>query len=313
MDRDNLRVLIIKHGALGDFVLSVGPFTAIREHHKNSIITLLTTLPYVEIAEKSGLFDQIWSDPRPPLWNILMWVKIIRRLRSGRFDRVYDLQTSTRSNTYYKLLGINKPEWSGIAPGCSLPHNNPNRDKMHTIERQREQLRFAGIKNCTPSELSWLDENVSDLISRKNNTFPNVLIIAGGSPHRQNKRWPAHSYVQLSNRLYKDGLQPILIGTHSEKEVIDKIHQHCPESLNLCGCTSLSHIATLARQAKVAVGNDTGPMHITASVGCPTMVIFSDASDPSITLPRGPNVRYLQIKRMDDLMVEEVYSSLNFF
>lgn len=311
MGRDNLRILIIKHGALGDFILSIGPFAAIREHHNNSTITLLTTPPYVEIAEKSGLFDNIWSDPRPPFWNISMWIKIIRRLRSGRFDRVYDLQTSTRSNTYFKYLGINKPDWSGIAPGCSLPHSNPNRDNMHTIERQMEQLHLAGITNFKPADLSWLNANISHLISIKNNNLPNVLIIAGGSAHRQNKRWPAQSYGQLANRLYEAGLQPILIGTSSEEKVMNKIHQYCPKSLNLCGRTSFSHIATLAREAKAAVGNDTGPMHITASVGCPTMVIYSDASDPSITLPRGPSVRYLQNKKMDDLTVEEVYSSLN--
>ena len=312
VDRDNLKILIIKHGALGDFILSVGPFTTIREHHKHSIITLLTTPPYMEMADKSGLFDDIWSDPRPPLWNVCMWIKILQRLRSGQFDRVYDLQTSTRTNTYYKYMGINKPEWSGIATGCSLPHNNPNRDNMHTIERQIEQLRVAGIKKFKPADLSWLDENISDIISRKNNNLPNALIIAGGSAHRKNKRWPTHSYGELASHFYKVGLQPILIGATSEKEVMDKIHQYCPESLNLCGLTSFGHIATLARQSKVAVGNDTGPMHITASVGCPTMVIYSDASDPLITLPRGPKVKYMQIKKMSDLTVEKVYSSLNF-
>lgn len=311
MNRGSLKILIIKHGALGDFILSIGPFTSIREHHKNSEITLLTTPPYVEMAQQSGLFDDIWSDPRPPFWNIFMWIKVLRRLRSGQFDLVYDLQTSTRSNAYYKYMGVNKPEWSGIASGCSLPHNNPNRDRMHTIERQTEQLRMAGITTFKPAELSWLNENISDLISLKHTNLSNVLIVAGGSAHRQNKRWPARSYGELASRLYHIGLQPILIGTSSEKKVIDEIHQHCPESINLCGRTSFGHIATLAREAKIAVGNDTGPMHITASVGCPTMVIYSDASDPSITLPRGPKVSHLQIKNLDKLTVEKVYSSLD--
>ena len=49
------RILVIKHGALGDFVLATGPFTAIRAHHLGDNVTLLTTPPYVELARQSRL------------------------------------------------------------------------------------------------------------------------------------------------------------------------------------------------------------------------------------------------------------------
>ena len=58
------RILVIKHSALGDFVLATASFQAIRRHHPGARIVLLTTEPFVALAEASGLFDDIWVDPR---------------------------------------------------------------------------------------------------------------------------------------------------------------------------------------------------------------------------------------------------------
>ena len=51
------RILVIKLGALGDFVLALGPCAAIRRHHQNAHITLLTTTPFVDLASASGYFN----------------------------------------------------------------------------------------------------------------------------------------------------------------------------------------------------------------------------------------------------------------
>lgn len=61
----------------------------------------------------------------------------------------------------------------------------------------------------------------------------------------------------------------MLIGQAAEQEAIDLIRSDCPEAVSLCGQTSIAEIASLARAACVAVGNDTGPMHIIAASGCP--------------------------------------------
>ncbi|MFC7543363.1 glycosyltransferase family 9 protein [Siccirubricoccus deserti] len=138
------RILVIKLAALGDVVQAFGPFAAIRAHHPAAEITLLTTPPYAALLARSPWFDRIWADGRPA-WHELpaLW-RLARRLRGAGFARVYDLQTSSRSSRYRRLVGSGA-EWSGIARGASHPHANPLRDFMHTAERQREQLEMAGI------------------------------------------------------------------------------------------------------------------------------------------------------------------------
>jgi len=299
-------ILVIKLGALGDFVLAMGPFAAIREHHAATQVTLLTTTPFVKLARCSGYFDDVWVDPRAARWNFLARLSLCQSLRAGSFQRVYDLQTSSRSSSYYRCFKQPRPEWSGIAMGCSHPHANPARDFMHTKERQREQLAMSGIERVPSANLRWLDGDIAALVPEG----PYVLLVPGGSIHRPEKRWPARFYGDLARDLSEAGYKPLLIGTNAEQDVLAKIKALAPTALNLCGCTDFGQIAALARSAIAAVGNDTGPMHLIAATDCPATVLFSGVSDPSLTAPAGRAVTVLQRPRLDDLPVFKVRRSL---
>src|SRR6516162_10501756 len=140
------KILVIKLSALGDFVQALGPAAAIRRHHAADEITLLTTQGFAALAQQSGFFDKIAIDNRPKLFELSSWAALRRVLRSGDFDRVYDLQTSDRSSLYsWLFLPAHPPEWSGIAWRCSHPHANLGRYPQHTIDKQAEQLLMAGI------------------------------------------------------------------------------------------------------------------------------------------------------------------------
>lgn len=302
------RILVIKHGALGDFIMAMGPFQAIRRHHSEDHVTLLTTAPFVALAEKSGYFDEVWQDDRPRPLNIGAWLRLRAGLRAAGFERVYDLQTSARTSMYFRLLGRSRrPEWSGIARGCSHPHANPKRSSMHTIERQTEQLALAGIAEVLPPELSWLDADVSGYGLEE--LF--VLLVPGGAAHRLKKRWPARAYAELARRIVGLKARPVLLGTKTEAAVLGEIGEACPSALDLTGRTPFAEMAGLARRAAGAVGNDTGPMHLIAAVGCPSLVLFSADSKPEKSAPRGPSVKVLRAARLESLSVDRVFDALN--
>jgi ADP-heptose:LPS heptosyltransferase len=288
------RILVIKLSALGDFIQAFGPFAAIRQAHPQAEITLLTTAPYAALGEQSPWFDRVWIDARPKAWNLPALLRLRKLLRSGDFTRVYDLQTSQRSSGYLRLLGGPKAVlWSGIAKGCSHPHANPQRDLMHTVARQAEQLRMAGISVDGWPSLDWLgdDAKVEALLQ---GLGPCVLLVPGGAPHRPEKRWPPERYGQLAQILAQQGLTPLVIGTDSEREAEQAILQACPKAQSLIGKTSFADIAALARRAALAVGNDTGPMHLVSVCGCPSLVLYSAASNPDLCGQAGPVVRHLR-------------------
>jgi ADP-heptose:LPS heptosyltransferase len=300
------RILVIKHGALGDVVLAQSPFQAIRAAHPDAHITLLTTKAFKGFLEKSGLFDDVWVDDKPKLWNLRRLMRLKARLRNGEFDRVYDLQTSSRTASYFKGLSNPKPEWSGVAPGCSHPHQNKERGKLHTLERQAEQLRDAGLVHIPNADFGWAIGDIETFsLAQKY-----ALLVPGGSAHRPEKRWPAERYGQLANILAEKDVQPVILGGAAEADVIEHIMALCPAAIDLSGKTSLEDIASLGAKAVLGVGNDTGPLHLIAAVDCPVTVLFSAASDPTRARPRGADVNVLRKDPLADLSLQEVVATV---
>ena len=301
------RILVIKLGALGDVVQATGPMAAIRAHHPDAHITLLTSKPYAGFLEASGWFDEIWIDERPNWKNWRAWFRLRARLRRGKFDRIYDLQTSDRSSGYFHLmLPGRRPEWSGVAKFASHPHANRKRDDMHTVDRQAEQLNMAGIAGVPPPNLDWATAD----ISRYGLTAPYVLLVPGGSAHRPEKRWPVGRFTELARRLVAKGVTPVLIGAGPDAHATGTVASFCDGAVDLTADTSFAEIAALARGAAGAVGNDTGPMHLIATAGCPSVSLFSFASDPALCAQKGPDVTIIRKDMLDEVSVDEVEAAL---
>jgi ADP-heptose:LPS heptosyltransferase len=303
---NGMRILVIKLGALGDFVQAMGPAAAIRAHHADAHITLLTTAPYAELARAAPYFDAVWTDERPGLFDPIGLWRLRRRLRSGRFDRVYDLQTSDRSSYYHRLMG--RPPWSGIARGASLRHDNPERDAMHTLERQAEQLRVAGIARVPAPDVAWAARDIAYLALPER-----VLLMApGGSAHRPEKRWPIGNYAALAVLAARHRFTPVVIGGAAERGLGAVIAERSAAARDLTGRTSFGEIVALGQRAVHAVGNDTGPMHLIAAAGCAATVLYSAASDPALTAPRGARITILRRQDLAELAVDDVAATLPF-
>ena len=311
--REPKKVLVIKLSALGDFVLALAAMRKIREAHPEAHITLLTTPAFEALAKSSPYFDAVDAGGRAQ--GIGQWIALVLRLRRARYDRVYDLQTSSRSNMIFYGLQMLAPEWSGIAMGASHPHRNPRRDLMHTLERQADQLKYAGIWPGAPTEpgqapppdLSWIvnsapPERPPAAGTRKR---PTVVMIPGGAAHRLDKRWPAERYGELAKALHGLGYDIVVIGGLQESELARKIQRSLPQARDLTGRTDFAQIGLLGARAALVIGNDTGPLHLAAAAGAPTIVLFSKASDPALSAPRG-HVTVLQADNLAELPVESV-------
>ena len=300
------RILIIKHSAFGDFIMSSGSFKAIRRSHGVERITLMTTETFRGLAEACPYFDDVWIDRRPGWRTPWLWGATVRRLRAFGFARVYDLQRNDRTAAYFRMLWPNRPEWVGTVAGCSHRYVKPARRKQHIVDREVAQLALAGVIADPVPALDWLDAPVPLAVA---SVAKPVLLVPGSAPHRPEKRWPASAYAQFAKALADDGLTPVLIGGPAEAEALDGIKAACPVAVDLGGRTSIAEIASLARVAVGAIGNDTGPMHVIAGVGCPTLSLFGASSDPVLIGPRGPTVVVQRETSLADLSVARVRDS----
>ncbi|THD64662.1 glycosyltransferase family 9 protein [Phenylobacterium sp.] len=313
MPRAIEKILVIKLSALGDFVLALAAMKKIRQAHPKAHITLLTTPPFEALAKASPYFNAVDTDGRPE--GFAQWMALRRRLRAAGYSRVYDLQTSSHSGRIFQVLRPHPPAWSGIAFGCSLPHKNALRNQMHTLERQADQLMYAGIWPDAPTEagtapppdLSWVLKDAASGRPLPGGTTgkPYALFVPGGSAHRPEKRWPVEKYGELARILYARGLDIVVIGGPQETALAQQIQRQAPRTRDLTGRTDFGSVAILGARAALAVGNDTGPLHLAAAAGAPTVVLFSSASDPALSAPRG-KVAVLQADQLADLAVAKV-------
>lgn len=299
------KILVIKLGALGDVILALGAMEAIRKHHPQARITLLTTRPFVDLMERSGYVDDIIIDSRPKIYDVRGWFFLFRQFSRGKFTRIYDLQMNDRTATYRRLF-LSAPEWSGVGAAGDLVYTGGDLKSKHAFDRHKIVLEKAGIPVHLP-DVGWMKADISTL----GVTSPYVLFVPGSAPTRPEKRWPAVRYAGLARKLMRDGYQVVLLGARAESDVTAAIARACPGVVDLTGRTSLYDVAALARGAAATVGNDTGPVHLTAVAGCPTVALFClQASVPEKSAPVGVAVQVLAADDMTDISVDDVYKTV---
>ena len=201
---------------------------------------------------------------------------------------------------------IKPPLWSGNVAGCSHRHHGAAREKLHALELRREQLRIAGINEFVPVDYHWLDGDLAPFVLPARI----ALIVAGSAPSRPEKRWPAEHYAALCRRLVVAGIRPVLLGTCADAAVNKIIMDDCVGAIDLTGKTDFGQIAALARRSEIAIGNDTGPMHLIAQLACPTLTLFSGASSPEHSKPIGYMTAILQQPNLADLQISTVWDTV---
>jgi len=297
------RVLVIKHGALGDWILATGAFKLIRAHHSTAEITLLTNTGYGTLAKDCTWFDQIQFDDRKGVINTF---KVIRKLQKKAFHVVYDLQRSQRTSIYYRWLKNSKLYWSGKVKGCEgyfidIPD-------AHVLERMVLQLKASQIYAFPTPDVAWLKTDIQRIKPQKRY----ALIIPGAAKHRPQKRWTVSGYVTCVQWLASQDIVSILIGTVQEREMIQMIIQQSgTEMVSSLYSRPFSELLELARHATIVLGSDTGPMHLAALSDTPCLVFFcSRESSVTKSKPWGKEVMTIHTSSLTELCADTVIASI---
>jgi HAD superfamily hydrolase (TIGR01662 family) len=304
------KILIIKLGALGDIILSLEGFHSIRARHPDSHLTVLTRPQFAPFLSKMPWFDEVLCDPKPKFYQIGKWLSFRKMIRGRHFRRVYDHQCNDRTAFYFKLIGPARPEWCGSVKGCSHRRPDLRRDRhgepMPSTEWMLSFLESVGVPRAGEPNLTWFSGDLSDF------HLPEkfVMLVPGCSPQHPHKRWPAAHFAKLVEQLAERGIRTVAVGTKVDQESIDEICSLNPSLVSLAGKTDLGQLAEVSRKALGVVGNDTGPIHIAAMVGAPTLVLMSGKSHPIRMIPRGPDVGFLQREHLVDLTAEDVMPSI---
>ncbi len=260
----NHSTLVIKLGALGDMVQAIPMFDLLHQRSGDNL-TLLTTAPFVDFAQRSGYFKTIICDDRTSLKTN---IGVLWQLRKCYFARIIDLQNVDRTRLYKFLLMGRFGQW------ITDPYTQ---NGAHPHKRFTALCAAQSWLTLPPIDIRMMAEPFDVVLSR-----PYMLVVAGASNvHGGRKRWPQSAYGDLCGRLLNAGITPVLVG--SEADNLSELERLCvnTSAVNLIGKTTLFQLITIAQNAIGAVGNDTGPQLIVAASGCPTVTLFSSVNPPS--------------------------------
>lgn len=271
----NGRTLIIKTGALGDVVLCTPQVERILEYHgerHDGEVWLLTSPPFVPLFAGHPRL-RLQAFPRQgarALWDALRWV------RAQRFDTVYDLQGNDRTRVLTLLSGARMRV--GIAPRWIYTHSPAHDDiREHVFPRLNRLIESAGLPAAEPRPRLWPAAAEIQAVSKRLaaeglNDGGFALLHAGSSARWPSKRWEAEHFIALACGIEAAGVAVLWIGGPDEAELNRRLSAHVGRDMT--GVFSIPGLSELARHARFAVVNDSGPMHLISAADIPVYAFF---------------------------------------
>ena len=296
-------ILIIKLSALGDLVQADGAIRDIRNFHPDDRLSLMTTPSYRRYMERCPWVDEVFIDPRASRLHLPQMLALRKRLKQKGFDRVYDLQQVGRTRFYYRYL-FPRTWWLGDAPGCSLFLKRL--DDACAADHFHTHLCLAGIptSHTLQGDVSWTADEVDEILEQHGIGSGFVLLIPGASAAHDAKRWPG--FERLAERLIEHGRQPVTVPGPAEMDQCRSMPGTMLVSED--GYLDYFALAGVARRAAFVIGNDTGPTHIAAHLGCPGLALYGGHTAPQTTGIQHSRFSWFEVEDLADLTLDRVWA-----
>ena len=305
-------ILIIKHGSLGDIAQACGAIQDISETHEGNSIYLLTTKPYFDLFKKNPYLTDVIIDKRLSRFNLIYLYSLMKKIKKFKISKVYDLQNSSRTTFYKKILFPNSNSSIWSSSETTLPENQTKEefDKLPVLERFDHQLKKTGIntKNTMVPNFSWACDNISSLKSEyKLNRY--IVLFPFCSPHLPHKKWPYFDkLITLIKDKYNDEISIVIAPGPNELEDAKKIDAKCILDNNKA--LNISQLAALIKDSIFVVANDTGPAHIAAHLNVNGISLFgSHTTARKVSIER-ENFKAIQVSDLSKLTAEKVFEKL---
>ena len=300
------RILVVKLDHVGDVLLATPVFANLRQAYPNAELhalagkwsrVVLENHPAVDevIAYNSPFFCRAGEQPT----RLPAAIRLYRHLRRQKYDLVVELRGDWRS-VGFACLRI-APKQIGRAP-LQVAHKLgfARFRGTHETVRNLDILNRAGIPTPvqTPMFLiTAVDEKwAADFLAARGITAQPLVAIHPGSPVAL-KRWRPERYAELADWLVaQKRAEIIFVGVHAEMPIIAQIQALMQaKATNIAGETSLTQLASILHACQLFIGNDSGPMHLAAAVGTPTIGLYGPG-DPGRFGPVGAQCQTLRRK-----------------
>ena len=306
-------ILVIKHGSLGDIAQACGAIQDISENHKDDQIHLLTTKPYFDLFKKNPHISNVILDKRLSRLNLIYLYLLMRNIKKYNFSKVYDLQNSSRTAFYKRILFPNasKDIWSSTETTLPEGTTKDDFDKDSVLSRFDHQLKSSGINtNHTLSpDFSWSPSDISQ-IKNYHQLEKYIVLFPFCSPHLTSKKWPYYNdLISMINEKLENKFKVVIAPGPGEIKDASSINALCV--LDNGKALDISQLAALIKDSSFVVANDTGPAHMTAHLGSKGIALFGSHTTPFKVSIERENFKAIQAPELSKLSVEKVFEKLS--
>ena len=305
-------ILIIKHGSLGDIAQACGAIQDISENHKDDEIHLITTKPYYDLFKKNPHISNVILDKRLSKLNLIYLYSLMKLIKKYSFSKVYDLQNSSRTSFYKKILFPKeiKDIWSSTETTLPAGTTKQDFDKDSVLERFDHQLKSSGLNtvNTMKPDFKWSSSDISQIKSYYE-LDKYIILFPFCSPHLTSKKWPYYNeLINLINEKYNNTYKVVLApGPNEIKETSDI---NTLSVLDDGRALDISQLSSLIKDSSFVVANDTGPAHMTAHLGSKGFALFGAHTTAYKVSIERENFKAIQVNDLNNLSAEKVFERL---
>jgi len=328
------RILLIKPSALGDVVHTIPLLVKLRARYPRARIDWLITPENAEIVRSHPalsnvvLFARRDFSKRGRRWHaVVAFLDLLKQIRRAKYDLVVDMHGQVRSAFFTLIsgarvrIGFDRPikrsvtvsaehdlknvpshGWRGAREGSWIAYTHrisiPTLD-VHAIDRYLWVAPLLGLDDDPPDLTIYLSSetirNVERLLEEHGVPASKPLVVLVPGTIWETKHWTIEGFAGVARQFLGDGFAVALAGTKRDQQRCRQIAAAAPGTSDLSGKTTPAELAALIRRAEVAVTNDSGSMHVAASLGKPMVSVFGPTNPVHI----GPYQRPESVVRVD--------------
>jgi heptosyltransferase-1 len=328
------RILLIKPSALGDVVHTLPVLVKLRARYPRARIDWLITPENAEVVRYHPalsnvvLFARRDFSKRGRRWRaFLSFFDLLKQIRSAKYELIIDMHGQVRSAFFALIsgarvrIGFDRPVkrgltvsaehdlknipshgWRGAREGSWIAYTHripiPTLD-VHAIDRYLWVAPLLGLDDNPPDLTIHLSSQATNKVNRLLEEHgvpasrPLVVLVPGTI--WETKHWTIEGFAGVARQFLQDGFAVALAGTTRDQQRCRQIAAAAPGTCDLSGKTTPADLAALIRRAEVAVTNDSGSMHVAASLGKPMVSVFGPTNPVHI----GPYERPESVVRVD--------------
>ena len=328
------RILLIKPSALGDVVHTLPVLVKLRARYPRARIDWLITPENAEVVRYHPalsnvvLFARRDFSKRGRRWRAFVsFFDLLKQIRRAKYELVIDMHGQVRSAFFTLIsgaplrIGFDRPikrgvtisaehdlknvpnhGWRGAREGSWIAYTHripiPTLD-VHAIDRYLWVAPLLGLDN-DPADLTihlspQATNKVNRLLEEHGVPASKPLVVLVPGTIWETKHWTIEGFAGVARQFLQDGFAVALAGTTRDQQRCRQIAAAAPGTCDLSGKTTPADLAALIRRAEVAVTNDSGSMHVAASLGKPMVSVFGPTNPVHI----GPYERPESVVRVD--------------